>query len=76
MIVETLCDYKDGLLVDEVYQLIEIVVAEKHQVETEDLVIEDKNDNNTLVYKEQYQDEINDFYDILEGLIINYFKYK
>jgi len=70
--VENLMDYNDGELIDEVYFLIEKFVAKKYQIELEDLVEEDSEDREVLIYKEEYQDEINDLFDIIEAEFLNY----
>lgn len=70
--IENLMEYNDGELIDEVYFLIEKFVAKKHNIELEDLVEEDKEDKEVLIYKEEYQDEINDLFDIIEAEFLNY----
>jgi len=69
---ESLMEYNDGELIDEVYFLIEKFVAKKHNIELEDLVEEDKEDKEVLIYKEEYQDEINDLFDAIEAEFLNY----
>lgn len=70
--IENLMDYNDGELIDEVYFLIEKFVAKKYQIELEDLVEEDSEDREVLIYKEEYQDEINDLFDVIEAEFLNY----
>lgn len=68
--IETLCDYKDGILIDDVFDLIYKVVAEKHQIKIKELFVDDENGDS--YNKEQYQDEINYMYDDFEDEILRY----
>ena len=70
--IENLIEYNDGELIDEVYFLIEKFVVKKHNIKLEDLVENDPEDKEVLIYKEQYQDEINTLFDIIEAEFLNY----
>ncbi len=73
--IDSLCDYKDGILVDDVFNFIEKIVAEKHQIQQFELLEDDKEDPEVLIYKEQFQDEINSLYDEFETTIIEFLKF-
>lgn len=66
----SLCQYNDGELVDDVFDLIYKVVAEKHGIKPEDLEFEDEHGDS--YNKEEFQDEINFLYDELEGVLIQH----
>ena len=72
--IETLCDYENGKLVDDVFDLIYSVVASKHGIKPEDIeeVTIDDNGEEYSTNKEEFQDEINYIYDGLEDILLNY----
>ena len=75
--IKTLCDYENGKLVDDVFDLIYKVVASKHGISPEEIeeVIIDDNDEEYSTNKEEFQDEINVLYDAFEMEIIEYLKW-
>ncbi len=76
--IETLCDYENGKLVDDVFDLIYKVVATKHGIKPEDIeeVTIDVNGEEYSTNKEEYQDEINSLYDYFETEILGYLNNK